>query len=779
MSSSSADSPAAAHRRTQMASPGVPPPPPGNRDDDTATLLAGDFQKSRATRVATRMGAAQLHAPGPDAPVLRLNPGSVVPGTRYRIVRWLGEGGMGVVYEAEHLDIERRAAFKILRFDLSREPRMAQVFRDEARAASKLGSPHIVDIYDFGELPDGRLYFCMELLEGKDLVPASEDDTLEPGELIAIMRQVCKGLSVAHKAGVVHRDIKPENIILVERDGRPGFVKIVDFGISAMLAAGQQSEGGIAGTPHYMAPEQITGAPFDGRLDIYAVGITAYELLVGRPPFDSDDLETLLRMHLTEPPPRPSEMRPDRPIPKPLEDVIMRCLAKSPEDRYRDMADLEAALCEAQIAAGLHTSWDDLQLPELDDPERRERLLREMPSPLAGFETRRRKWVWPAVAALSLLLSMGLGAYVVTRGPTDEERAQVASLAERAKQAAALADWVLPTSSPEAPTALQTIMELERVEGAAEDVADEEAASLRKQFAKTLFQNGQRLWEIPGARGLARDYYVWGLLFDDSDKEAYARAGISPGQLADLRERFAKGEFTEAELALSKIAAAAVEDDAERKAALEAEIAQMADEPIFGTATQALLADAAKAARIRVPRRRRDDAADTTADTPEQAGAGTGGVDAAETGAAEDAEAQKKRRMSRRDVDALLGKGKRDPKRAAELASQGMAALRAGRRKEAEQLFHQAVAYDRRNGTALMGLSDVYFDFGQTTKAIQFAERAVRASPRNRTYRLKLGDAYYKALRYRDALEQYEKAKSLGSSRASERIAKVRAKLGE
>ena len=110
MSSSSADSPAAAHRRTQMASPGVPPPPPGNRDDDTATLLAGDFQKSRATRVATRMGAAQLHAPGPDAPVLRLNPGSVVPGTRYRIVRWLGEGGMGVVYEAEHLDIERRAA---------------------------------------------------------------------------------------------------------------------------------------------------------------------------------------------------------------------------------------------------------------------------------------------------------------------------------------------------------------------------------------------------------------------------------------------------------------------------------------------------------------------------------------------------------------------------------------------------------------------------------------------------------------------------------------------
>ncbi len=720
------------------------------------------------------MGAAHLHAPGPDAPVLRLTPGSVVPGTRYRIVRWLGEGGMGVVYEAEHLDIERRAAFKILRFDLSHEPRMAQVFRDEARAASKLDSPHIVDIYDFGELPDGRLYFCMELLEGHDLVPSSEDDTMEPAELVAVMRQVCKGLAVAHRAGVVHRDIKPENIILVERDGRGGFVKIVDFGISAMLAAGQSADGGIAGTPHYMAPEQITGAPFDGRLDIYAVGVTAYELLVGRPPFDSDDLETLLRKHLTEPPPRPSEVRPDREIPKALEDVIMRCLAKSPDERYRDMADLEAALCEAQIAAGIHTSWDDLPLPELDDPQRRERLLREMPSPLAAFEPRRRRWFWPAVAGLSLLLAAGLGAYVATRGPTDEERAQVEQLAERARQAAALADWVLPTSSPDAPTALRTVMELERVEGAAEDVADEEAKTLRKQFARTLFQNGERLWEIPGARGLARDYYVWGLLFDDSDDEAYERAGISPGQLADLRERFARGEYTKAELALSKIAAAAVEEDAERKAALEADIAEMADEPIFGTTTRALLADAAKAARIRVPKKAEREA--SAASPPEGAvepEAGTGGADeGAETEPA-------RKRLTKRDVDALLGKGKRDPKRAAALAKEGIAALRAGRRKEAEKLFHQAIAFDRRNGTALMGLSDVYFDLGQTTKAIQFAERAVKASPRNETFRLKLGDAYYKALRYRDALEQYEKAKALGSSRASARIAKVRAKLGE
>ncbi len=770
MTTSPLNAPPTAHRTTKVAPARVP-----SREPDPAALEAGDFQKSRATRVGTRAAGAHLQAPGPNAPVLRLNPGAVVPGTRYRIVRWLGEGGMGVVYEAEHLDIERRAAFKILRFDLSHEPRMAQVFRDEARAASKLGSPHIVDIYDFGELPDGRLYFCMELLEGRDLVPSSEDDTMDPADLIAVLRQVCKGLATAHKAGVVHRDIKPENIILVDRDGRHGFVKIVDFGISAMLAAGQSSDGGIAGTPHYMAPEQITGGAFDGRLDIYAVGVTAYELLVGRPPFDSDDLETLLRKHLTEPPPRPSEIRPDRTVPKPLEEVIMRCLAKSPDERYRDMADLEAALCEAQIAAGLHTSWDDLPLPELDDPQRRERLLREMPSPLQVVESPRRRFLWPAVAGLSLLLAVAFGAYAFTRGPTEEERAVVETLAEQAKQAAALADWVLPTSSADAPTALRTIMELERVQGPAEDVADKEAEVLRKQFAQTLFQNGARLWEIPGARGIARDYYVWGLLFDDSDEEALERAGVSSGQLAELRARFANGEYTQAELALSKIAAAAVEEDADRKAALEAEIAQMADEPIFGNTTRALLSDAARAAKVRITRKRR----------PEQVPPQPSPVDASEasagTGGPENPGESpvKRRRLTRRDVDAMLGKGKRDPKRAAALAEEGLAALRAGRRKEAEQLFHQAVAFDRKNATALMGLSDVYFDLGRTTKAIQFAERAVRASPRNRTYRLKLGDAYYKALRYRDALEQYEKAKDLGEGRAAARIAKVRAKLGE
>src|SRR5690606_235081 len=134
--------------------------------------------------------------------------------TRSRLLRWLGEGGMGVVYEAEHVDIERKVALKILRFDLSREPAMTRIFRDEARAASKMGAANVVEVFDFGELADGRLFFCMELLQGVDLVPATEESWIPPERLIPILRQICKGLWAAHQAGVVHRDIKPENVLL-------------------------------------------------------------------------------------------------------------------------------------------------------------------------------------------------------------------------------------------------------------------------------------------------------------------------------------------------------------------------------------------------------------------------------------------------------------------------------------------------------------------------------------------------------------------------------------
>lgn len=765
------------------APPPVPMPAEAANDDHGSTATLGR-QPDRSSRIGTQLhGTEGLAAPGAEAPKLRLTAGKIVPGTRYRILRWIGEGGMGVVYEAEHVDIERRVALKILRFDLSKQPRMVQVFRDEAKAASRLGSEYLIDIYDFGELADGRLFFAMEFLDGRDLVPSDETAAMEPERVVSILRQVAKGLHVAHLAGVVHRDVKPENIITIRSGGRSDAVKIVDFGISAMLAAGPSHEsGGIAGTPHYMAPEQILGDPFDGRLDVYALGCTAYELMTGQPPFDAETVEELLHKQLSEAAPRPSELRPDLAIPRPLEDVIMHCLEKGAAQRYADMADFEAALCEAQIASGLQTPWDDLPLPELPDPERRDRILREMPSVLDVPPGRQRSWLWPVIAAVSSLAAVGLGLFLAFgRGPTDEDKTAVEQIVIEARDAAAKSNWIVPPpGDPKLPTAFRKVIELEAVEGSAEDLADEKGEELRGEFASSLVTYGDKLWDA-GATRLAREYYWWALTFDEDNDHAYERSGATPGALRDFIVRARKGDFYDAELVMGRaLAAQSQEDEAARQKLLDEALAAAQDKQLAGQ-THLLLDDAAKQAGVRLSRR--DDAVamaqpseEEMAPEPEvleieeptEEDSGTGG----------DQEADKSSHRRRRRSAPVLGSAQRDPAKAEALAREGKAALRSGRRQEAASLFHQAISFDRKNGTALMGLSDVYFDTGSNQKAVVYAEKAVSASPANSTARLKLGDAYYKVLRYKDALEQYHKAKKLGSGRAQERITKVEAKLG-
>ncbi|MCY1012769.1 serine/threonine-protein kinase [Nannocystis pusilla] len=267
-----------------------------------ARPLAGKTGRAVAVsgRISTRSSSSQVNAEGKQ---VRLLPGRRVPGTRYRLIRWLGEGGMGVVYEAEHEDIERRVALKILRPEASEDPQQAAHFRDEARAASRIGSPNIVEIFDFGELPDGRLMFAMELLNGHGLDSELDKCPMDQARMIGILRQVCKGLAAAHEVGIIHRDVKPDNIILVTHNGKADWVKVVDFGIATVHA---ETDAGAAGTPHYMAPEQVLGQSFDGRLDMYSFGCTAYELLVGKPPFVAPTIEEILENQLTQNPTPPS-----------------------------------------------------------------------------------------------------------------------------------------------------------------------------------------------------------------------------------------------------------------------------------------------------------------------------------------------------------------------------------------------------------------------------------------------------------------------------------------
>ncbi len=742
-----------------------------------------DFQQTRHEHMHLA-GTEGLSEPASDQPRIRLTPGKVVPGTRYRILRWLGEGGMGVVYEAEHIDIERRVAMKILRFDLSQQDRMATVFRDEARAASRIGSKQIVEIYDFGELQDGRLFFCMELLSGGDLVPDTEDEWVRPPRLIALLRQVAKGLGAAHRAGIVHRDIKPENIIVVDTE-RPDTVKLVDFGISTMLAAGKGEGASIAGTPHYMAPEQISGEAFDGRLDMYAIGCMAYELLVGHPPFDADELEELLRMQMSATPPPIKQVRPDREIPDSLIQVIMKCLEKDPANRYRDMADLEAALCEAQIAAGISTAWDDLELPDVE-PDRRERLLRDMPSPLVDLEQPGRKWTWPVVAALAVLIAVGAVAFALLRpppAPTEQEKDAIEELTIAARNAAARTHYVYPPiEDPEAPTAYRKVLELESMEGNAAEHGNQRASELRTEFATALTAMGDQFWEDEAARRFARQFYLMAMLFDENAKVAKERAGVTLGEFAEFRALAASGDFTAAELAAAQwLEVLAEEDDSARQEKFDSLLAaEDSDRSVFA---DTMGVRAARSAGVKVGERPDaedpDEAADTggeVADTDGEVSDTDGEVEELETASSKGT--KKGVRTSGKKATEKLGGSKSDPAKSDDLAAEGKAALSAGKRKEAEKLFNQAVAYNRKNAKALMGLSDVYFDTGSNQKAVIYAEKAVQASPKNSTYRLKLGDAYYKVLRYRDAKEQYEKAKDLGSSKADSRLSKVNAKLG-
>ncbi len=501
-----------------------------------------------ATQAAAEPGTPVPSTAGPT----RLGPGRTVPGTRYRILRWLGEGGMGVVYEVEHLDIERRAAMKVLRTARDTDPELAEQFRREARAVSRVGSPFIVDIFDFGALPDGRLMFTMELLEGHPLADEVDRAPMALSRLFPILRQMCKGLAAAHAAGVVHRDVKPENVLLVTGDdGRADRVKIVDFGIARMMEGDRVREQDAAGSPHYMAPELTLALAYGPAVDIYALGCTAYELLCGRPPFDGSRVADILRGHVSQPPEPPSAYTPE-PVPPALEAVILRCLAKEPNARFADMADLEAALCEAQLACELETPWDDLPLPEVE-PERREPLLALLPDPttLPAGRTPGGVVLRLGLAAALVLSVVGVGATLTARPPAAASRAldPVEQTVRAAKDAAARAHYVYPPADdPRADTAYRVVLRLEDGDYDDPDRAADAAGALRAEFADTLTRLGDRYWDLPAGRPFAAEFYAQALFFVPDLARARTRVGLSPLQLATLRDQAARGQFTEAEL---------------------------------------------------------------------------------------------------------------------------------------------------------------------------------------------------------------------------------------
>ncbi|MBP6631672.1 MAG: serine/threonine protein kinase [Kofleriaceae bacterium] len=267
--------------------------------------------------------------------------GTIVDG-RYRLDAVIGRGGMGVVFRGEHVSIRRPVAVKVLHTSLAGVPELRGRFEREAWAIGRIDHPNCISIFDFGAMPDGSLYLAMELLDGEPLSDLlAREEYLSPARALRILRHVLSGLEHVHAAGIVHRDIKPENIIIVRQDDDREFAKLLDFGIAKMVGAEvddsvKLTQAGMAfGTPVYMSPEQAIGNPIDGRADLYAISVLAFELMCGKPPFYTDDKIALLSMHTTREPPAMRDCLPvgAAMIPEAVEALLRRGLAKRPGER--------------------------------------------------------------------------------------------------------------------------------------------------------------------------------------------------------------------------------------------------------------------------------------------------------------------------------------------------------------------------------------------------------------------------------------------------------------
>lgn len=277
---------------------------------------------------------------------------------RYRLVRRIGEGGMGSVYQAEHITIGRKLAVKVLAPEFCDSPEVVARFLQEARTASMLHHEHIVDITDFGYTKQGLAFLTMEYLEGEDLATLLAREGRQPWTRVRrIVLQICRALDAAHEAGIIHRDMKPDNCFRIKRGGNPDFIKILDFGIAKVIEGKNPSRGDkpkmateagtLLGTPEYMAPEIARDQKPDARVDVYSLGVVMYELLTGTVPFKGQTFMATVAMQMVDEPEPPRKRAPDANIPEVIEKVVLRALAKDPAERYQTIRELADAIIEA------------------------------------------------------------------------------------------------------------------------------------------------------------------------------------------------------------------------------------------------------------------------------------------------------------------------------------------------------------------------------------------------------------------------------------------------
>jgi serine/threonine-protein kinase len=383
-----------------------------------------------AAVAATECGPSSL--PGVD-PML----GRVVDG-RFEILARIGAGGMGIVYRARQVGIDRTVAVKMLLRELAHDEKVIKRFKVEALAVSRLNHPNTIRIFDFGQADDGTLFFAMEFLDGSSLDDAlRRDKTFSARRTMHVLKQIAASLVEAHEKGIVHRDLKPDNVYLTRVGDDVDFVKVLDFGVAKLREADKRQgtvtqAGTIFGTPRYMAPEQCRSMAVDHRADIYALGVIAYEMLVGHAPFDAENPLAILIQHVQEPPPSLAEARPDVEVPDEVEALVLKCLEKSADRRFQNASQLVSAISEIEAhLAGRFERVVYVQGPRQTLATQSRQEAETMAGVMPARVGHRARWAW--LAAVLMVAFSGIGIALWTSGilgPSTQEPVQASQVPE-------------------------------------------------------------------------------------------------------------------------------------------------------------------------------------------------------------------------------------------------------------------------------------------------------------------------------------------------------------
>jgi serine/threonine protein kinase len=356
-------------------------------------------------------------------------------GGKFQLQERVGQGGMGTIYRATQSGLNRQVAVKILKRELNVEPDTVARFHREAHAMSLLTHPNTVRVYDFGQTAEGLLYLVMELLVGELLTSRMERAELDVLDAVRMTQQILHSLGEAHRKAIVHRDLKPDNVFVVRAEGHgEPVIKVLDFGIAKVVAPDRRVDqfetqaGTVFGTPRYMSPEQAQGNALDGRSDLYSVGALLYQMLTGRAPFIEDDAVVVMAKHIQERPQPPTKLRPERPIPSKLNDVVMKAMAKDPAHRFQEASAFVQALedCVPDVTRAQQTALTGMWKP------------------------RRASWISYASLAAALFGAgyYGVRSYTKLRPPREVHSTQLVALPAPAPEPERV---VPPLASPQEP----------------------------------------------------------------------------------------------------------------------------------------------------------------------------------------------------------------------------------------------------------------------------------------------------------------------------------------